>query len=92
MFCAGRGCWYQGGAQTNATWAPYCSAANCTCDAIDKQSLGVESHAMCWDHGGGGNSSQPSNSSSPDYDHWMQSLACLMVIPKKTTLRSVLIF
>jgi hypothetical protein len=47
---------------------------------------------MCWDHGGGGNSSQPSNSSSPDYDHWMQSLACLMVIPKKTTLRSVLIF
>ena len=72
-------CWYQGGSQTNATWAPYCSTTNCTCDAIDKLSLGIESHAMCWNHGGGNNSHpRPGNSSTLDYDGWMSSLACLM--------------
>ena len=40
-------CWYQD-RQRNATWGPYCSRSNCSCDAMEHLSLGVEQNAMCW--------------------------------------------
>jgi hypothetical protein len=43
-------CWYDS-SSANKTWAPFCSAENCSCDAIDRLSIGVENHAMCFDRG-----------------------------------------
>jgi hypothetical protein len=46
-------CWYDedmnwDGRLLNETFAPYCDRAQCQCDAMDKLSVGLEPHAMCY--------------------------------------------
>jgi hypothetical protein len=47
-------CWYDeneawDGRLLNETFAPYCDRSQCQCDAMDKLSVGLEPHAMCYD-------------------------------------------
>ena len=73
-------CWNDDPSSSNVSFAPFCDRKNCTCAAYDKLSLGVESHAMCWDNGGG-HGSPPPPPPPPghvDYRSWMSGLACLM--------------
>ena len=43
-------CWYDSNS-TYRTWKDSCSMKNCSCDAMNKLSLGLEDHAMCWNRG-----------------------------------------
>lgn len=40
-------CWYTD-PEYNSSFASECDRTQCTCDAVDKDSVGRERHAMCW--------------------------------------------